>query len=349
MRERGWGEGLGSCYNPQIMERTLAALSFDAAAPPAHPYVSVFIPARNEAGNISLLMQKIARAFRENALDGEVIFVDDGSTDTTWNEAVAAAEQYPFIRLYRHRRSFGLTEAMRTGFRHARGEVVVFLPADLESDPEEDIPKLLAKLNEGYDVVAGWRQGRADGKVYASGIYNTVSRALFHLEAHDMNWIKAFRREVMDDLHLRSDWHRFILHIAADKGYKIGEVPVNFYPRKKGKSNFGITRIPVSFLDVLVVKFLMTFSRKPMLFFGGLGGTAILTALAIWTYLTLLYFRTPGNMQQRPLFTFAGFLFIAGILLFIGGFLAELVATQADRLEDLEQSLNEREESASKT
>jgi glycosyltransferase involved in cell wall biosynthesis len=328
------------------MEQTLSSLQSSVSFSAASPYLSVFIPARNEAGNIAPLMDKIARAFRDHALAGEVIFVDDGSTDATWHEATAASEKYPFVHLYRHRRSFGLTEAMRTGFRHVRGEVVIFLPADLESDPEEDIPKLLAKLNEGYDVVAGWRQGRNDGKVFASQIYNAVSRALFGLEAHDMNWIKAFRREVLDDLHLRSDWHRFILHIAASKGYRIGEVPVNFYPRQRGKSNFGFARIPVSFLDVLVVKFLMTFSRKPMLFFGGLGGLAILTALGIWIYLTLLYFNTPGNMQQRPLFTFAGFLFVAGILLFIGGFLAELVVSQADRLEDVEHMLREREETA---
>ncbi len=324
------------------MEQTHAMLSpaVTAAAP---PYVSVFVPARNEAGNLAPLMEKIARAFRDNALDGEVIFVDDGSTDTTWQEALAASEKYPFLHLYRHRRSFGLTEAMRTGFRHARGDVIIFLPSDLEADPEEDIPKLLAELNKGYDVVAGWRQGRHDGKVLASQIYNAVSRALFGLQAHDMNWIKAFRREVLADLHLRSDWHRFILHIAASKGYKIGETPVNFYPRQKGKSHYGFARIPISFLDVLVVKFLMTFSRKPMLFFGGLGGAAILIALSIWLHLTVLYFNTPGNMQQRPLFTFAGFIFIAGILLFIGGFLAELVVSQGDRLEEVERTLRERE------
>lgn len=322
------------------MERTLEDLELSLAAPPA---VSVFIPARNEADNLAPLMEKIARAFRDNALDGEVIFVDDGSTDGTWNQALAAAERYPFLRLYRHRRTFGLTEAMRTGFRHVRGDVVIFLPADLESDPEQDIPVLLTKLSQGYDVVAGWRQGRNDGKMLASQIYNAVSRALFDLEAHDMNWIKAFRREVLDDLHLRSDWHRFILHIASAKGYRIGEVPVNFYPRQKGKSNFGITRIPISFLDVLVVKFLMTFSRKPMLFFGGLGALSILSALLIWAYLTILYINTPGNMQQRPLFTFAGVLFVAGILLFIGGFLAELVVSQTDRLEDMERALRERE------
>lgn len=326
------------------MERTLPALGLNTAVAPAQPALSVFIPARNEAGNIPLLMDKIARAFRAHGYDGEVVFVDDGSTDATWQQALAAAERYPFVRLYRHRRSFGLTEALRTGFRHVRGDVIVFLPADLESDPEEDIPKLVAKLNEGYDVVAGWRQGRSDGKVLASQLYNAVSRALFHLDAHDMNWIKAFRREVIEDLHLRSDWHRFILHLAADKGYKIAEVQVNFYPRTKGRSNFNVTRIPVSFLDVLVVKFLMTFSRKPMLFFGGLGGLAILSALVIWAYLTALYFNTPGNMQQRPLFSFAGFIFVAGILLFIGGFLAELVVLQADRVEDLERALREREE-----
>lgn len=324
----------------RTMERTLQELEFSLATRPA---VSVFVPARNEAENIAPLMEKIERAFRALALEGEVILVDDGSTDATWNQAVAAAERYPFLRLYRHRRSFGLTEAMRTGFRHVRGEVVIFLPADLESDPEEDIPALLAKLKEGYDVVAGWRQGRNDGKLLASQIYNAVSRALFDLEAHDMNWIKAFRREVLDDLHLRSDWHRFILHIASAKGYRIGEVRVNFHPRTKGKSNFGIGRIPISFLDVLVVKFLMTFSRKPMLFFGGLGAVSILSALIIWGYLTTLYINTPGNMQQRPLFIFAGVIFVAGILLFIGGFLAELVVSQTDRLEDLERTLRERE------
>lgn len=331
------------------MEQTISKLSESQAipslvsSPSSPPYLSVFVPARNESGNIALLMEKFALTFRENGLDAEVILVDDGSTDTTWNEAVAAAERYPFLRLYRHRRSFGLTEAMRTGFRNVRGKVVIFLPADLESDPTEDIPKLLAKLNEGYDVVSGWRQGRKDGKLFASNIYNAVSRALFQLQAHDMNWIKAFRREVLDDLHLRSDWHRFILHLASDKGYKLGEVPVNFYPRRRGRSNFGITRIPISFLDVLVVKFLMTFSRKPMLFFGGLGALSILSAFLVWLYLTILYFNTPGNMQQRPLFIFAGVIFVAGILLFIGGFLAELVVSQADRLEDLEKSVRERD------
>jgi glycosyltransferase involved in cell wall biosynthesis len=298
--------------------------------------ISVFIPARDEAGNVEPLMAKLASVFLACHLDGEVVFVDDGSTDATWAEATAAAARYPFLRLYRHRKSLGLTEAMRTAFRHVSGDVIIFLPADLESDPEEDIPRLLNKLNEGYDVVAGWRQNRRDGKVFASSIYNYVSRKLFGLDAHDMNWIKAFRREVIDNIQLRSDWHRFILMIAADKGYKVGEVPVNFYPRRTGRSKYGFWRIPVSFLDVLVVKFIMTFSRKPMLFFGGVGSAMILAALAIWAYLTYIYIITPRGMQIRPLFIFAGVLFGSGVLLFIGGFLAELMATNSDHLDDLE-------------
>lgn len=304
------------------------------------PVISVFIPARNEAGNITPLFAKIARAFHALNVSGEIVFVDDGSTDSTWNEASAAAVHYPFVCLLRHRKSLGLTEAMRTGFPHCRGDAVVFLPADLESDPEEDIPKLVAKLNEGYDVVAGWRQGRRDGKVFASAIANVVSQRLFGLQVHDMNWIKAFRRDVTENIHLRSDWHRYILILAAAQGYSIGEVQVNYYPRKKGKSHYGIGRIPVSFLDVVVVRFLITFSRKPMLFFGGIGlalGGVSLTTFAVLAIMYLLDFG-----QRRPVFDFAGVLLIAGVLFFVVGFLAELIVNQNERIEELERKLRDR-------
>ncbi len=301
--------------------------------------LSVFIPARNEAGNIGPLFDKIGRAFHALGCEGEIIFVDDGSTDATWEEARTAAARHPCARLFHHRKSFGLTEAMRTGFRHCRGDIVVFLPADLESDPEEDIPKLVGKMNEGYDVVSGWRQGRRDGKVFASAIYNFTSRRLFGLDAHDMNWIKAFRREVVENLHLRSDWHRFILMIAAAQGYKIGEVKVNYYPRKKGKTKFGFGRIPVSFLDVLVVRFLLTFSRKPMLFFGGMGLALVSTSVVTFAVLALLYLANLG--QRRPIFDFAGVLLLVGVLFFFVGFLAELIVSQNERVDELEARLHE--------
>lgn len=301
------------------------------------PIISVFIPARNEAGNIPPLFEKIARAFETMRVPGEIVFVDDGSTDATWEQATAMAARYPFARLFRHRKSLGLTEAMRTGFPRCRGEIVVFLPADLESDPEEDIPKLVAKINEGFDVVAGWRQGRRDGKVFASTIANVVSRRLFGLQVHDMNWIKAFRREVVENLHLRSDWHRYILILAAAQGFSIGEVQVNYYPRTKGKSHYGFGRIPVSFLDVLVVWFLLTFSRKPMLFFGGIGLGIVLTSLTTFAVLALMYLLNLG--QRRPIFDFAGVLLLVGVLFFVVGFLAELIVSQNERVEELEARL----------
>jgi glycosyltransferase involved in cell wall biosynthesis len=300
--------------------------------------VSVLIPARNEAGNIPTLLKKVSNAFTGPALAArtcELVLIDDGSTDGTGDLAASLAGQYPFLRLVRHRRNRGLTAALRTGFRTVRGEAIIFLPADLESDPEEDIPKLLGKLEEGYDVVAGWRQGRDDGKVFASGIYNRVSQRLFPVAVHDMNWIKAFRREVIEELPpLRSDWHRFILQIAAHQGFRIGEVPTTWYRRQAGHSKYGLGRIPVSFLDVLVVWFLLTFSQAPMRFFGGMG--LALLAIAGVAYAGLAAYYVLAQTQIRPIFIAASVLGLAGLLLFLVGFIAELIVSQSEQIRELE-------------
>jgi len=322
----------------------VSLLPFPATHPPrlelAELTISVVAPAFNEEGNVGRVVEKVARCFAEHGWQGELILVNDGSTDGTAEEAENAAQQHEFVRVFHHRRNRGLTEALRTGLDRATGEVVMIFPADLEADPEEDIPKLLGKLDEGYDVVAGWRQGRHDGKVFASKIYNWVCRRLFHLDCHDMNWIKALRREALDDLELRSDWHRFILMILAEKGYKIGEVKVNYHPRQRGKSKFGFWRIPVSFLDVLVVKFILTFSRKPMLFFGGIG--MILGAIGLGTGGYLFFQWVAGQLHNRPLVLFAVLFVLAGLLLFLVGFLAELVVNQQERLDEIERRLAER-------
>lgn len=301
-----------------------------------NPKVSVFIPGYNESGNVDLLLEKIGRSFIDNKLQGEVVYVNDGSTDGTGEKLETLKKKYPFLRVFHHRTNFGLTEAMKTGFLECLGEVVIFLPSDLESDPEEDIPKLFHKINEGYDIVAGWRQGRKDGKTFMSAIYNVISRKLFNVSAHDMNWIKAFRREVLDDIELRSDWHRFILMIAASKGYKIGEVKVNWYPRRAGKSKFGFWRIPKSLIDVLVVKFLLTYSKKPMLFFGPLGAGVIILGLSIDAYLGWLWFFY--NTQKRPIFIFSLVLIIVGLFIFMVGFLAEMIVSINERLREIEKN-----------
>jgi len=302
----------------------------------------VLVPARDEAENVPELVARVDRAFTALGLTegaGELVLVDDGSTDGTGAIADGLVANYPFLRVLHHRRNQGLTAALRTGFSAVRGEFILFLPADLESDPETDIPLLLGKLDEGYDVVAGWRQGRKEGKVFASGIYNAVSRWLFGVNAHDMNWIKGFRRDVIENLPpLRSDWHRFLLHIAASQGYRIGEVPTPWQKRRAGRSKFGLGRIPISLLDVLVVWFLLTFSRAPMRFFGGLGLVALVVSGL--TYLFLLVFWLTAHTQVRPLFSAAGVLMLAGLILFLIGFLAELIVSQGERLAELERIID---------
>jgi glycosyltransferase involved in cell wall biosynthesis len=307
------------------------------------PRVSVLVPARDEAENVPELVARVDRVFKTLGLTGgasELVLVDDGSTDGTGAVADGLVAGYPFLRVLHHRRNLGLTAALRTGFSAVRGEFILFLPADLESDPETDIPLLLGKLDEGYDVVAGWRQGRKEGKVFASGIYNTVSRWLFGVQAHDMNWIKGFRREVIENLPpLRSDWHRFLLHIAASQGYRIGEVPTPWQKRRAGRSKFGLGRIPISLLDVLVVWFLLTFSRAPMRFFGGMGLAALVVSALVYLFL-VIYWLT-AHTQVRPLFWAAGILAIAGLLLFLIGFLAELIVSQGERLLEVERAVKE--------
>ena len=302
------------------------------------PVISVLIPAHNEAENIPELVERTARAFDGLDVPGELIFVDDGSTDGTGDVAESLQQQYPWLRLIRHRRNRGLTAGLQSGFHASRGEFIIFLPADLESHPDEDIPKLYNKLKDGFDVVSGWRQGRADGKIFASSIYNTVSRWLFDVQVHDANWIKGFRREVIEALPpLRSDWHRFLLHISADQGWRVGEVPTNWYPRKSGHSHYGFARIPVSFLDVLVIRFLLTFSQAPMRFFGSMGLASLLVSAFIFVYLAYLWFSR--GTQRRPIFWMALGLGLAGLLFFLVGFLAELIVAQGDRLTELERKL----------
>jgi len=300
--------------------------------------VSIFIPAYNEEGNIPTLLEKIGRiAENDHSHIYELIIVNDGSTDNTSGKIEEGKRKYDFVRSFLHKKNLGLTEAMRTGFPECRGELVLFLPGDLECDPEEDVPLLLEKLEEGYDLVTGWRQGRNDGKMLASKIYNVVSRNLFDVKVHDMNWIKGFRRCVLDDLELRSDWHRFIVMMAANKGYRIGEVKTKWHPRSHGKSKFGLMRFPISLIDVLVVKFNMVFGSKPMQFFSLMGTLAMAAGVLGLIFLAIYYFTT--QTQIRPLFTLFTTLIIAGVQLFVTGFIAELVVSLRSEVENLKSRI----------
>lgn len=308
--------------------------------------ISVVIPARNEEATIWQVVERSFRAFAELGCSGEVLVVNDGSTDSTAVVLADLRQRYAQLRVFTHRRSQGMTAALQKMFAASRGEIVILIPADMEADPLVDVPALVRHLEEhNLDVVAGWRQGRKDGKVFASGVYNLVMRNLAGVPVHDGNWIKAMRREVIDSLPpLRSDWHRFLLMIAVHQGFRLGEVQTYYKPRTAGSSKFGWERIPISFLDVLVLKFLLTFSQRPMRFFGGLGLAGLVLSLITFIYLALLYFLT--GTQQRPIFLAAGILMVISVLLFLVGFLAELIVSQGERISTLEEQLRERGEEA---
>lgn len=305
--------------------------------------LSIVVPARNEEGTISEVVERSFRAFEEMEREGEVLVVNDGSTDNTGLVLDQLSEQYADLRVMTHRRSQGMTSALQQMFAASRGDIVILIPADMESDPLLDIPLLVDYLEKNdLDAVAGWRQGRKDSKVFASAIYNVVMRRLANVPVHDANWIKAMRQEVVESLPpLRSDWHRFILMIAAHQGFRIGEVQTQYQPRPAGSSKFGFSRIPISLLDVLTLNFLLTFSQKPMRFFGGLGLAGMALSLAIFVYLTFLYVLT--DTQQRPIFLAAGILAVISVLLVLVGFLAELIVTQGERIQQIERNLTEQD------
>lgn len=304
-----------------------------------HPSLTVVVPARNEEGTIAQVVERSYQAFSQLGSAGEVLVVNDGSTDRTGAILAALQHEYPTLRVFTHRRSQGMTVALQTMFTASQGEIVILIPADMESDPLLDVPALVHHLlAQDLDVVTGWRQGRRDSKVLASQVYNLVMRTMANVPVHDGNWIKAMRREVIENLPpLRSDWHRFIPMMAVHQGFRLGEVPTYYRPRAAGSSKFGWERIPISFLDVLVLKFLLTFSQKPMRFFGGLGLVGIVVSFVTFLYLTALY--AFAATQQRPIFIAAGVLAIISVLLLLVGFLAELIVSQGERIDVLERQI----------
>jgi glycosyltransferase involved in cell wall biosynthesis len=223
-----------------------------------------------------------------------------------------------------------------TGFENAKGHIIIFLCADLQSDPEEDIPKLLEKINEGYDMVVGWRQGRKEFKRFASWIYYFLSRMFFGVKVHDPNWIKAFRKEVVEGLNLRSSWHRYIVSIATQEGYKVAEVKTNWYPRKSGKSKYGFSRLIPAVMDLIVLKFEMTFLEKPLQFFGSIGLLLFIAGFIVDGCLVFfldIFASGTKLVQEMPKLLFGILLMITGLQLFSIGLLGEMLVSLIKRKE----------------
>jgi glycosyltransferase involved in cell wall biosynthesis len=299
---------------------------------------AVIVPAFNESANMPDLFAELASTFDRFYLEGEVILVDDGSSDGTVEAARAAAATAGLerVRFIRHRANRGKTAAILTAAEATDAEVLVLFDADLQHSPDE-IPRFLAAVESGCDVVAGRKIGRYP-KRFVSGVYNGLSRMIFGVPVRDLNAMKAFRRSVLKEMHLREDWHRYLVVLAHARGYRIGELDVRLYPRRHGESKYtGGGRIMVGFLDLLAVWFQLVFSRKPMLFFGLTG--LLLTALGGIIGLAALYLRFVQGAGYRPLLTLVVFLVLLGGLLFIAGLVAELIAGLRSEVEDLRREL----------
>jgi glycosyltransferase involved in cell wall biosynthesis len=258
--------------------------------------------------------------------------------DDTWSVLQRLQSQYAFLRAVRHRTRRGIADALRTGYLHSSGAVLVFYPADLQFKPE-DIPRLVAPiLGDSADMVTGFKEGKYE-KAFVSGIYNSLSRALFHVPVKDLNSVKAYRREIMDALPVRPDWHRYMIVIAAAEGYTVTEIPVPLYPRHAGKSKFGLSRIPVGVLDMLSVWFELRFGKKPLLLFGMLG--AGLFALGVLAGLVALAVLAVNGIGLRWVWTLIQTCLILGSVLFATGLLGEQIAGQRAEVRELRRQLDE--------
>ena len=314
----------------------------DRAGGSARRDFTVIVPAYNEAPVVPDLIRELKEAFERHQLDGEVILVDDGSDDDTAEVAKKEGAGWEALRVLRHARNRGKTEAMVTAAAAATGRHLVLFDADLQHTVDE-IPRFLDKLDEGWDVVTGRKVGPYDKRAVSS-IYNRLSRRIFDAPVSDLNSMKAFRASVLDGLLLRHDWHRFFVVLAHARGASVTEIDIDLHPRRAGASKFGgKLRIVVGLMDLISVWFLLLFSRKPLQLFGGTGlalaALGVLVAL-VTTYLRFIHplvgfeaYIPP--MGYRPLLYLIMLLETLGFLLFGFGLVSEQVAQVRDELETL--------------
>ncbi len=309
--------------------------------------ISIVIPVFNERDSLPALHAEIAAVARSARLDLEVLFVDDGSRDGSWQVIAELARQHAEVQGIRFRRNFGKAAALSAGFHAARGDIILTLDADLQDDPAE-IPRFLAMLDNGkaderFDVISGWKRVRLDPwhKVWPSRVFNLMVSWLTGVPLHDHNCgMKCYRAEVFREIRLYGELHRFIPVLAAARGFRVGEMEINHRPRRFGHSKYGLRRFAKGFLDLLTVKFLTGFGQRPQHMLGGLGllcfllGGLVLLYLSVTWIIRLWYPKAFDPLHERPLLIYAVAALLLGAQMMSIGFLAELVTAYTSRDED---------------
>lgn len=291
------------------------------------PELSIVVPLLDEQDNIGPLYEQISRTLAEHG-GYEILFVDDGSRDNSFDILAGFQKNDPRVRVIRFRKNFGQTAALSAGFAHARGKIVVAIDADLQNDPT-DIPKMVAKLDEGFDVVSGWRKTRHDNAVtrrLPSKMANWLISTITGVKLHDYGCtLKVYRREVLAETRLYGEMHRFIPALASWSGAKIAEMVVNHRPRTAGTAKYGLGRTWKVLLDLITVNFLGSFSTKPIYVFGGLGLASASGAIILGAVLLYQKFASNFPMNRNPFLILTAVLMIASIQFILMGLLAELL------------------------
>lgn len=289
--------------------------------------ISVIIPVYNESGSLPLLFENLDAALAH--LDHEIIAVNDGSKDDSWQKILSACQRNKRIKAIDLRRNFGQTSAINAGLQSASGNIIVLIDSDLENDPT-DIPLILNKLNEGYDVVSGWRKKRWAGSFFTrklpSMFANLMISFISGVKLHDYGCtLKAYRHDIVKDVYLYGQMHRFIPVYCSWQGGKVAELPVKYSPRKFGKSNYGLFRVYKVVLDLVMIKFLDKYMQRPIHFFGGIGILSFVLAAIAAAFSLYLKFTGYATIIETPLPTMSAVFFIVGIQLVLMGVMAEIL------------------------
>jgi glycosyltransferase involved in cell wall biosynthesis len=328
----------GSTATVQSAASAKADVSAEAIVlrPSAIPeLLSIVVPVFNEEGNLRNLYDQVTAVLEQNNVPFEFVFVDDGSRDGTWPIIRELSEADPRVRALRHRRNFGKAQGLANGFAVARGDIIITMDGDLQDEPTE-LPKFLAKLDEGYDLVSGWKQRRQDplGKTMPSKFFNWTVRRASGVQLHDFNCgFKAYRKDVTETIRLYGELHRFTPVLANAEGFNVAELAVKHNPRTWGTSKYGWSRLVKGFLDLMTVVFLTRYRYRPLHLFGIPGVLAIILGLLLGVYLSFERLVMDDQIGTRPLLSLTVLLLVMGTQFFGLGLLGEYLAAdnQSDR------------------